>query len=80
MAKYKIGDSVIVKEGLVGCYCYGGLYFSDSMEKFCGMKAKIVDYSPNGNYFLDITEGWVFNDAMLIKNNASCKFMKKNKV
>jgi hypothetical protein len=69
--KYKIGDIVIIKSikwyrkncddrGLVSVRCS----FTEPMHKYCGMKAKIKNFTIDG-YFIDIdNDGWEWSDEM----------------
>lgn len=47
MAKYNVGDKVVVKSDLEGGNRYGGLYFSTEMEKYRG-KTTTISYVGNG--------------------------------
>lgn len=60
--KYKVGDTVKIKEGLKEGYTPGLI---EEMEKYCGKIAKIVDMDSN-SYKLDIDyRCWYWNDNML---------------
>ncbi len=77
--KYKVNDRVRVKfinelkeipgSGRVSD---GGIqlpdgYWNSTMEKFCGMPARVIaDYSANSNrYDLDITDNHYFSESMI---------------
>lgn len=40
--KFKVGDKVRVKQDLKSGSHYGGLYFNDEMEKYCGKEFEII--------------------------------------
>jgi uncharacterized protein YodC (DUF2158 family) len=63
--KFKVGDKVRVKEGLVGGSHYDGLYFAPGMERYCDKTAVITGKSPTRRYILDDDMEYVYNDAML---------------
>ena len=82
--KYKAGDKVRVRNGLIGgkYYSYSDqryspLFFNPKMEKYCGHVSEIAriygpDDGENSDYVLTIEEGdeWIFNNAMLMPVNS----------
>lgn len=66
MNRFNKSDKVRIKEDLIGGQYYGGLYFSEEMEKYCGLETEI---SRVANYYkLNIDKGeWYWSDEMLEK-------------
>ena len=91
--KYKVGDIVTVRKGLIGHNVYDNLYFATEMEKFCGHSFVIANLTfgnkhyvlaplPNKKYPRGIRSDiptWVFNDVMLEQLYVSelCEFIRK---
>lgn len=63
--KFKVGDKVRVKNGLIGGNYYDGTYFNEAMEKLCGKIFVIERVELKSFYFLNDGMGWCFNEAML---------------
>lgn len=64
--KFKAGDRVRVKEGLISNKSYDGIRFAPEMQEYCGKKY-IVESFVTGNrvWRLEGIEHWVFSDEML---------------
>lgn len=63
--RFKVGDKVRVKEGLVGGNIYGDIYFGFGMEKYCG-KCFVVEKIYDTNvYGLNEVKAWHFSEDML---------------
>lgn len=63
--RFKVGDKVRVKEGLVGGNTYGDVYFGFGMEKYCG-KCFVVEQIYGTNvYYLNEAKAWRFSGDML---------------
>jgi hypothetical protein len=72
--KFKVGDKVRVKTGLIADEHYDGLLFNGSMTKYEGKTAVIKRYTYNNRYALDVDCGeWAWNDEMLTDSNAFTK-------
>lgn len=67
--KFKVGDRVKVKEGLVAGSYYNECYFNSSMRIYCGKSFIIKNteerYSLGSRYSLSGISDWVFSDDML---------------
>ena len=64
--KFKVGDRVRVKEGLISNKSYDGIRFAPEMQEYCGKKY-IAESFVTGNrvWRLEGIEHWVFSDEML---------------
>lgn len=64
MNRFNKSDKVRIKEDLIGGQYYGAIYFSEEMEKYCGLETEI---SRVANYYkLNIDDGeWYWSDEML---------------
>lgn len=68
MGKFKVGDTVKIKENLTACKCYRDVFFTPGMEAHMGKVAKIVQITSSGNYNLDIDNyRWAWSEDMLEK-------------
>lgn len=73
MAKYNVGDKVLIRDDLVVDEEYDGCLFVLSMERYMGKQAKIIKMRtlttdpPTIRYRLDIDgEMWSWSDPMLL--------------
>lgn len=62
--KYKAGDRVRVKEGLIVGRDYGNLYFPPSIGEYRGKTYTIKNIDGDGDAYLD-SSGYAFSDEML---------------
>lgn len=63
--KYKAGDRVRVKAGLVGNKKYDGLFFSPRMKKYCGKTYTAEKLYDKDYACLEGSGSFVFSEAML---------------
>lgn len=62
--RFKVGDKVRVREGLVAGNEYGDLFFNNIMSQLCGKSAEVDKVHDDGTYSLK-SSIYYFNDAML---------------
>jgi hypothetical protein len=68
MARYNIGDNVIIISRLDTDKSYGGIIASEEMCKYCGKMTKITHIDYEGDYLLDIDGGvYCWSEKMLVK-------------
>ncbi len=66
MAKFKVGDKVVVRDDLKYGKSYGGASFARGMTKFKGEVDTISEETASGGYNLSQDPRWCFTDEMLM--------------
>lgn len=63
--KFKVGDKVRVKKGLVGDICYDGVYFTYGMAELSGKIFTVERADVGGYYFLNDGFGYCWTESTL---------------